>query len=101
MNYIKDCFESLLIDDDFLKWLVKGLKYKPLRLKQLLAENKCNRRNFQIVSTEYQNIHNFWLRNSINSNESMYIIRRITKGYNWSQFDGGNESFKEWIKANF
>ena len=71
VNYIKDCFESLLSDEDFLKWLAKGLKYKPCRLKQLLTENKCNRRNSHIISIEYQNIYDFWLCSGINSNESM------------------------------
>ena len=59
VNYINDCFESLLSDDDFLKWLAKGLKYKPCRLKQLLAENKCNRRNSHIILTKYKNIKDF------------------------------------------
>ena len=32
-----------------------------------------------IQHTEYQNIYNFWLSDSINSNESMYNIRKIVK----------------------
>ena len=59
VNYIKECFESLLSDDGFLKWLAKGLKYKPCPSKQLLEEKKCNRRNGHIISTEYQNIYDF------------------------------------------
>ena len=59
--------------------MVKGSKCKPCRLKQLLAENKCNIRNSHIISTEYQIIFDFWLSNSITSNECMCNIRKITK----------------------
>ena len=79
VKYIFDCSGSLIDEDDFLKWLAKCLKYKPCRLKQLLYENKSNRRNSHIQPREYQHIYNFWLSNSINSNESMYNICTTTK----------------------
>ena len=53
--------------------------YKLCCLKELLTENKWNRRNNHMISTEYQNIYNFWLSNSINSNKSICNVCKITK----------------------
>ena len=78
VKYINECFGSMLDDEGFLKWLGNTLDYKPCRLKQLLQQNKFNKRNSLSPST-YQTICDYWLANSITSNESDYNITKITK----------------------
>ena len=74
-----DSFGSYLYDEGFFKWLAKSLLYKPNRLRSILNENKANLKNSSIPENMYQEIYDFWLANSINSNESMYNIRKMRK----------------------
>ena len=76
---ILDCFDETLNDDGFIVWLAKSINYKPCRLKQILNENKPNNRKSKFTSANFQEIYDFWLDNCINSNESAYNIKRITK----------------------
>ena len=79
VKFILDCFDEMLNDDGFIAWLAKSINYKPCRLKQILNENKPNNRNSKFTSANFQEMHDFWLDNCINSNESAYNIKRITK----------------------
>ena len=42
-------------------------------------ENKPNIRNSKFTPANFQVIYKFWLRNCVNSNESVYNLKRITK----------------------
>ena len=42
-------------------------------------ENKLNKRNSKFTAANFQKIYDFWLDNCINSNESAYNMKRITK----------------------
>ena len=86
VRYMKMCFDSLLHDEGFLKWLAKTLGYKPYSLKNLLATSKHNKRNSQIPIASHQEIYDFWLRNSITSNDSANNIKKIPKIAFLSQF---------------
>lgn len=46
---------------------------------RLLDKNKVNWRNSRIPENTYQEICDSWLANSINSNVSMYNIKKIRK----------------------
>ena len=77
--YMRECFDSMLDDDDFLKWLGTAVGFKPYRLKRILSDKKFNRRNSQLPQSIYQDIYDFWLSKSITSNDSTNNIKRITK----------------------
>ena len=79
VKFICDCFDNMLDDDGFIAWLVSGAGYKARRLKQILKDKKPNKRNSKFTSTDFQEIYNFWLDNSINSNESAYNMKHINK----------------------
>ena len=51
-----------MLDDD---GFIKGVGYKRCRLKQILTGKKPNKRNRKFTSTDYQEIYDFWLNNSI------------------------------------
>ena len=72
-------------------WLVNGVGYKPCRLKQILKDKKPNKRKSKFTSTDFQEIYDFRLDNSINSNESAYNMKRINKRSFLEQFSNVNE----------
>ena len=65
----------MLDNMDFVDWLSVKLAYKPNRFKCLLCDNVVNKRK-SLQPETYQDIYNFWLNNSINSNDSRkcYIL---------------------------
>ena len=69
VEFIKDSFGDMLDDKDFLSWLSKKLEYKPNRLKSLLQDKAHNIRK-SLQPKTYQDVYDFWLQNSINSNDS-------------------------------
>ena len=73
-NNKKEAFE-----EDFLKWLAKSVEYKPFRLKDLLFPNQHNKRNRQLAAINSQEIYDFWLRNSVTSNDSVKNTKVISK----------------------
>ena len=78
VEFIKDSFGDMLDDKEFLSWLSKNLEHKPNRLKSLLQDKTHNiRKSFQPKT--YQNFYDFWLQNSINSNDSRSNVVNITK----------------------
>ena len=79
VKFILDCFDEMVNDDGFIAWLAKSINYKPCRFKQILNENKPNNRNSKFTSANFQEIFEFWLDKCINSNESAYNVKRITK----------------------
>ena len=79
VKFIHDFFEDMISDDGFIRWLAKGVGYQPARLWQLLKENTTNTRNTKFGQDDFQEIHDFWLQNCINSNESFYNLAKITK----------------------
>ena len=60
--------------------------YKPLQLTQILMENQPNKRNCKFIQANFQEIGDFWLGNCVNSDESVYNLKRITKHYFLSNF---------------
>ena len=86
VKFITDCFDDMLEDNGFITWLANGTGYKPNRLKKNLKENKTNKRNSKFAAVNFQEIYDFWLDNSINSNKSVYDMKRITKLFFLEQF---------------
>ena len=78
MEFIKDSFGDMLDDKDFLSWLSKKLEYKPNRLKSLLQDKAHNIRK-SLQPKTYQDVYDFWLQNSINSNDSRSNVVNIKK----------------------
>ena len=76
----------MLEDHGFITLLANGTGYKPNRLKQILKENKPNKRNGKFTVANFEEIHDFWLDNCIKSNESAYNMKRITKRSFLEQF---------------
>ena len=85
VNYIKDCFGNMLDNIDFLSWLSVRLGYKPNRMKKLLAEKAPNNRK-ALHATVYQEIYNFWLSESINSNDGRTNVVNISKSLFLQQY---------------
>ena len=90
--YMRECFDSILDDDDFLKWLGTAVGFKPYRLKRILSDKKFNRRNSQLPQSIYQDIYDFWLSKSITLNYSTNNIKRITKKDFLQQYKEINDS---------
>ena len=59
--------------------------FKPHQLK-LILENQPNKRNCEFTQANFQEIYHFWLDNCVNSDESVYSLKRITKYYFLSNF---------------
>ena len=78
MEFIKDSFGDMFDDKDFLSWLSKKLEYKPNQLKSLLQDKAHNIRKLLQPKT-YQDVYDFWLQNSLNSNDSQSNVVNITK----------------------
>ena len=91
LKFICDCFDNMLDDDGFIVWLANGVGYKPCQLEQILKDKKLNKRNNKFTSTDFQEIYDFWLDNSVNSNESAYNMKRINKRSFHEQFSNIND----------
>ena len=85
VNYIKDCFRNMLDNMDFLSWLSVRVGYKPNRMKKLLAEKAPNNHKL-LDATVYQEIYNFWLSESINSNDGRTNVVNISKSLFLQQY---------------
>lgn len=66
----------MLEDENFLKWLVKAVDYKPYSLKNLFVKKTLKN---QKTSLNHQEVYDFWLPNSIISNDSVNSSKRVTK----------------------
>ena len=53
VKFIHDFFEDVISDVGFIRWLANGAGYQPARLKQLLKENKMNRRNTKFGQEDF------------------------------------------------
>ena len=53
VKLITDCFDDMLEDNGFITWLENGTGYKPNRLKQILKENKPNKRNSKFTAANF------------------------------------------------
>ena len=74
----EDCFGEMVNNMDFVSWISSKLGYKPNQIKKLLEQKAYNkRRSFHPIT--YQDIYTFWLRNSINSNDSICNVVNISK----------------------
>ena len=92
VKFICDCFDDMLDDDGLIAWLANGVGYKPCQLKQVLKNKKPNKRKSKFISTDFQEIYNFLLDNSINSNESAYSMNRINKRFFLEEFSNINDT---------
>ena len=64
VKYMKECFDTLLEEPDFLAWLARKVDVKLNRLNNLIATNKYNRRSSHITTESYQEIYGFWISKS-------------------------------------
>ena len=82
----------MLEDNGFTTWLANGTGYKPNCLRQTLKENKPNKRSRKFTVANFHESYDFWLDNCINSSESAYNMKRITKRFILSQFSNITDS---------
>ena len=75
----------MLDNMDFVDWLSVKLAYKPNQFKSLLSDNVVNKRK-SLQPETYQDIYNFWLNNSINSNDSRSNVVNISKHFFLQQY---------------
>ena len=77
MSYIRECFGTLLDDQHFLKWLSKAVDYKLYQLKILVSSKpRSNRKSYHVPQ---QKVFDFWVQNSITSNDSTNSSKRVSK----------------------
>ena len=75
--YMRECFGTLLDDENFLRWLSREVDYKPYLLKNLVSSKpSSNRKSYSVPQQE---VYDFWLQNSITSNDSTNSTKRISK----------------------
>ena len=79
VEYMRSCFDEMLDDEGFLRWLRSAVGFKPNRLRKLLSDNQPNKRNSKLPLSCFQEIYNFWLENSITSTDSTNNMKRISK----------------------
>ena len=79
VKFTTDCFDDMSEDNGFITWLANGTGYKPNWLKQVLKENKPHKQNRNFMAANFQGTFDIWLDNYINSNESAYNMKIITK----------------------
>ena len=82
----------MLEDNVFITWLANGTGYKSNRLKEILKGNKPNKRTSKFTAANFQEIYDFWLDNCINSNESSYNMKRVTKHSSLERFSSITDS---------
>ena len=70
----------MLDNMDFVDWLSVKLAYKLSQFKSLLSDNVVNKRK-SLQPKTYQDIYNFWLNISINSNDSRSNVIKISKHF--------------------
>lgn len=75
--YMDECFGSMLEDESFLKWLAHKLDYRPYLLKKMLNKKSDGRTETRKI--DHQSVYDFWLKNSIISNDSVNSSKRMTK----------------------
>ena len=61
VEYMQSCFNEMLEDEGFFKWLSAAVGFKLVRLRNLLSENRPNNRNSKLPPSDYQQIYGFWL----------------------------------------
>lgn len=92
LKFIHEYFGDMLDDEGFIRWLANRTGYTPIRFIQMLKENRPNKRNSKFSNETYQEIYDFWLANSINSNESAYNMKRISKREYLEQYSSINDT---------
>ena len=76
VNYINECFGEMINDDNFLKWLADAVGYKVYSLRNLIRSDLSRNRP---TSINCQAIYDFWIQNSVTSNDSVNSTKKITK----------------------
>ena len=77
VSYMRECFGTLLDDQHFLKWLSKAVDYKLYRLKNLVSSKpRSNRKSYSVPQQE---VYDFWVQNSITSNDSTNSSKCVSK----------------------
>ena len=72
---MRECFGTLLDDDFFLNWLANSVGYKLCSLKNLITvKTPISRKNYHVK----QEVYDFWLQNSITSNDSANSTKRVS-----------------------
>ena len=76
VSYMRECFGTSLDDQHFLKWLSKAVDYKLYHLKNLVSSKpRSNRKSYSVP----QQVYDFWVQNSIMSNDSTNSSKRASK----------------------
>ena len=88
IEYMRSCFNDILEDDNFLKWLSGAVGLKPYRLGMLLSENQPNKRNSKLPQSCHQDIYNVWLQKSITSTDSTNNLKNLSKKTILQQYKG-------------
>ena len=65
VEYMRSCFNEMLEDEDFFKWLSAAVGFKPVRLRNSLSENRPNNCNSKLTPSDNQQIYDIWLQHSI------------------------------------
>ena len=74
---MRECFGTSLDDQRFLKWLSKEVDYKLYHLKNLVSSKpRSNRKSYPVPQQE---VYDFWVQNSITSNDSTNSSKRASK----------------------
>ena len=92
---------------DFVDWLSVKLAYKLSQFKSLLSDNVVNKRK-SLQPKTYQDIYNFWLNISINSNDSRSNVIKISKHFflhlyklSRIKISWKRKIYQKWDKENF
>ena len=56
VEYMRSCFNEMLEDEGVFKWLSAAVGFKPVRLRNLLSENRPNDRDSKLPPSDYQQI---------------------------------------------
>ena len=56
VEYMRSCFNEMLEDEGVFNWLSAAVGFKPVRLRNLLSENRPNDRNSKLPPSDYQQI---------------------------------------------
>ena len=79
VEYMRSCFDEILDDEGFLRWLSSGVGFKSNHLRKILSNSQPNKRSSKLPLSCFQEIYNFWLENSITSTDSTNNMKRISK----------------------
>ena len=80
VEFTRSCFNEMLDDEGFLRLFSSAVDFKPNCLRKLLSNSQPKKRNSSKLPLScFQEICNFWLKNSITSTDSTNNMKRISR----------------------